>query len=139
MALTFLDDGSSKSNSGQKEFLNDWLKSNPKNKQTQHLVSEVRLVASNKGYLIETDNFLAFIWKNAKVTKQLIEALEYWVGTPETGYALYLVQEKPNSPNFKLATDKELPFTWYSKKNGYSTIKDDLDLDTEGMDGNPFI
>lgn len=139
MALTFLDDGKSNSGSGQKEFLNDWLKSNPKNKQIQHLVSEVRLVNSNKGYLIETDNFLAFIWKNAKVTSQLIEALEYWVSTPDTGYALYLVQDKPNSPNFKLATDKEEPFTWYSKKNGYSTIGEDLDSDTAGMDGNPFI
>lgn len=139
MALTFLDDSESRSNSGQKEFLNDWIKANPKNKNTQHLVSEVRLVSSNKGYLLETDNFLAFIWKNAKVTKQLIEALEHWVTTPDTGYALYLIQDKPNSPNFKLATDKEEPFTWYAKKNGYSIIGEGSALATEETGLNPFF
>lgn len=139
MALVFLNDDSDNVTSGQKLFLNDWIEQNPKNKKTQHLVSEVKLVQSNKGYLIETDYFLAFIWKNAKVTKQLIEALEHWVNTPDTGYALYLIQDKPTSSSFKLATDKEEPFTWYAKKNGYSTIQGDSNLDTTETDGNPFI
>lgn len=139
MALTFLNDSSQNTSSGQKVFLNDWIKENPKNKKTQHLVSEVKLVQSGKGYLLETDYFLAFIWKNAKVTKQLIEALEHWVDTPDTGYALYLIQDKPCSPNFKLATDKEEPFTWYRKKNGFSVLGEDLSLDTTEQVGNPFL
>lgn len=139
MALTFLNDDSENVSSGEKLFLNDWTKENPKNKKVQHLVTEVRLVQSNKGYLIETDYFLAFIWKNAKVTKQLIEALEHWVNNPDTGYALYLIQDKPTSSNFKLATDKEEPFTWYAKKNGFSTIQVDSSLDITETGGNPFI
>lgn len=139
MALTFFEPKKS-TGSGDTPFLNDWLADNPKNKEKQFLVREIIKAQSGKGYRIVCDNFQGFIWSNAKMTKLLIEALEIWINEQEHGYALFLVLEKPNKPDFTLACDKEIPVSWFTAKNGFTTTESDAtSLEGTLTDGNPFL
>jgi hypothetical protein len=122
MALTFFEPKESTGN-GDTPFLNEWLDSNPKNKQDTFLVREILRVQSGKGYRVVCDSFQAFIWNNAKITKLLLEALEIWINDRENGYALYIVLSKPTKPEFSLACDKDEHVSWFSSKNGYTTME----------------
>ena len=122
MALTFFEPKESAGN-GDTPFLNEWLESNPKNKQDTFLVREILRVQSGKGYRVVCDSFQAFIWNNAKITKLLLEALEIWINDRENGYALYVVLNKPTKPEFSLACDKDEHVSWFSSKNGYTTTE----------------
>ena len=139
MALTFFEP---KDNigSGDTPFLNDWLASNPKNKETTFLVKEIIKAQSGKGYRVVCDNFQGFIWANAKMTKLLIEALEVWIKEKENGYALFLVLQKPNKQDFTLACDKDVPVSWFQSKNGFTTTElNAISQDGTVVDGNPYL
>ena len=139
MALKFFDEDQQSKGNGQLAFLNDWLEENPKNKETNFLITEIKRVQSGKGYMAITDKFAVFLWKNSKITKLLIEALEFWVENPDKGYGLFVVLKKPNKPDYVLASDTDLPTTWFTSKNGYTTTQDDAFLSIEESSGNPFL
>lgn len=139
MALQFFEPKKN-TGSGDTPFLNDWIKDNPKNKETTFLVKEIVKAQSNKGYRIVCDDFQGFIWLNAKLTKLLVEALEVWIKERENGYALFLVMADPKKPDFTLACDKEIPVTWFASKNGYTTMESNADSQVDLPEGtNPFL
>lgn len=137
MALKFFDDDAQSSGNGQLSFLPDWLEENPKNKTTTFLVTEIKRVQSGKGYMVITDKFAVFLWKNSKIAKFLVDALAHWVEYPDTGYELYVVLKKPDKPDYQLASDTERPTTWFTSKNGFTTVEPDAS--SVGENQNPFL
>lgn len=139
MALTFFEPKQDSGN-GDTPFLNEWLEQHPKNKKQTFLVKELIKVKSGKGYLVVTDDFTCFIWKNQALTKLLIEALEIWVNEAKHGYAVYVYLKNPNKQDFTLASDKDEPVTWFNSKNGFTTTELPPDLATDSETGkNPFL
>lgn len=139
MALKFFDTESD-NGTGSLEFLNDWLVENPKNKKTQFLITEIKRVQSGKGYIVSTTDFNVFAWKNAKITKMLLEALDAYVNKLKWGYELYIVLKSPTKADYMIAADEETKITWFSIKNGYTTSElsaiSQEEVDTEN---NPLI
>jgi hypothetical protein len=139
MALKFFEPEETSGN-GSLEFLNDWLKENPKNKTREFLITEVKRVQSNKGFLISTTHFNVFAWKNAKLTKMLIEALDHYINESKYGYELYVVLKSPTKPDYSLAADEETKITWFTTKNGYTTSEQNAtSLEEVDTDTNPLI
>jgi hypothetical protein len=139
MALKFFEPKKS-SGSGNTPFVNDWLKDNPKNKETTFIVKEIVRTQSDNGYRVVCDDFQGFIWKNQKLTTLLLEALEVWIKERESGYALFLVLHDPKKPEFTLACDKDVPVSWFTSKNGYTTTESSAVSDTQIQEGtNPFL
>ena len=139
MALKFFQEEESNGN-GSREFLNDWLTENPKNKKTEFLITEVKRVQSKKGFIVSTEDFNVFMWKNAKLTKILIEALEHYVNESKFGYELYVVLKKPNKADFSIAANDESRITWFTSKNGFTTSEENAISPNEvEITGNPLI
>lgn len=139
MALSFFEP-KEKTGNGEKPFLNEWLEQNPKNKKQQFLITEVIRVKSGKGYLIVTDDFSCFIWKNQALSKMFVEALEIWVNEQDKGYACYVYLKNPQKQDFTIAADKDQEVTWFSSKNGFTTTEQDaLSQGSVVVDGNPFL
>lgn len=137
MALKFFDDNQS-SGSGNLEFLNDWIEKNPKNKDKEFPIEEVVRVQSGKGYLLKTEKFAVFLFKNQKIAKQLTEALDTYVNELGYGWELLVFLPKPNKPDFKIACNDEKQVTWFTSKNGYTTLED-LYTSQTSEDTNPFL
>lgn len=140
MALTFFEPKENPGN-GEKPFLNEWLENNPKNKKKEFLITEIIRVKSGKGYLLVTDDFTCFLWKNQALTKLFIEALDFWVNNSNVGYCCYVVLRNPSKQDFTVAADKEQETTWFNLKNGYTTSEENANLTEERIDtgGNPFL
>ena|SRR5687767_13178526 len=139
MALKFFEPEESNSN-GSLDFLNDWLVENPKNKQTEFLITEVKRVQSNKGFIVSTEKFNVFMWKNAKLTKMLIEALDHYINESKFGFELYVVLKKPTKADFSIAANDESRITWFTSKNGYTTSEENaISQDEVVTTGNPLI
>lgn len=139
MALKFFEPEETNSN-GSLDFLNDWLVENPKNKQTEFLITEVKRVQSNKGFIVSTEKFNVFMWKNAKLTKMLIEALDHYINESKFGYELYVVLKKPTKAEFSIAANDETKITWFASKNGYTTSEENAISQNEvEIIGNPLI
>ena len=136
MALKFFDEPSS--SSGQLPFLDDYVKSNQNNKQKQFSVCEIRRVKSDKGYLVLTNKFSCFIWKNSAIAKQIVEALDHYVKTAK-GFDLVVFLPDPKKADFRLAADFDAPTTWFASKNGYTTLESESSSQEEIQGGNPFI
>lgn len=139
MAITFFDDSSNTGNQGNKPFLNEWLEENKNNKKTEFFIQEFKAVKSGKGYLVVTEEFNCFIWKNAKETKLLIEALQTYVTEPNLGRSLYVILKNPKKGEFNLGGDMALPMTWNAMGNGFTTLVNHASSQTEETSGNPFI
>jgi hypothetical protein len=139
MALSFFAPESSIGNDS-KTFLDEWLTSNLKNRNTQFSITEIKRVQSGKGYLVETEEFLVFLWKNSAISKLLVEALEVYVNQPEKGRALFVVlpQKKVAGVKPQIAADLDVEQTWFTSKNGYTVMEPSVDL-AEGISGNPLI
>lgn len=139
MALKFFEPEDN-NGTGSLEFLNDWLIENPKNKQKEFLITEIKRVQSNKGFLISTTHFNVFAWKNAKLTKMLIEALDHYVNVSRFGYELYVVLKTPTKADYSIAADEETKITWFSSKNGYTTSEQNAtSQEIADTDINPLI
>lgn len=139
MALSFFEP-KEQSGNGEKPFLNEWLEANPKNKKQQFLITEVIRVKSGKGYLVITDEFSCFIWKNQALSKAFISALEFWTENPDKGYPCYVFLKNPTKQEFTLAADKDQETTWFVSKNGFTTTESDANSqDSVVEDGNPFL
>lgn len=123
MALTFFEVNED-SGTGELLFLNDWLKENPKNKTTIFEVTDIKAVKSGKGYIAITRSFQVFLWKNSKVTKMLVQALDVWINhEPDTGFQLLVVLDSGSKDGYKLAVDKDVKATWFQMGNGFTTTE----------------
>lgn len=139
MSLKFFEPEESNGN-GSLEFLNDWLIENPKNKQKEFLITEVKRVQSNKGFIVSTEKFNVFMWKNAKLTKMLVEALDHYINESKFGYELYVVLKSPTKSDFSIAANDETKITWFTSKNGYTTLEENATSQTTEDTGlNPLI
>ena len=136
MALQYFTDDSS--TSGSLQFLNDWLKENPKNKIQQHNVIEFVAVKSGKGFLCITELFQVFIWKNSRIATHLVEAMDTWINkTPDKGSLIVVVLDKKNKDGYQLAVDKDIPVTWFQAGKGYTTLEGNV-VSTD-PNQNPFL
>lgn len=135
MALQFFD---STPDSNDLLFINDWITENPKNKQKEFEIESIMAVKSGKGYLIKTDRFMVFLFKNQAIAKKLVEALKVYTREELSGYKLVVFLPKPNKPDFRLAADKETKVTWYEAGNGYSTSSE-LSASLAEAQANPFL
>jgi hypothetical protein len=136
MALKFFDDTSSQKTTTP--FLDEFIKKNKNLKENTFPIIEIRRVKSDKGFLVITEEFSCFIWKNAKVTGQLIEALEFYVNN-STGYELVVFLPDKKKADFKLGVNFEKEMTWFTSKNGYTLTQDGLDYPEHLPDKNPFL
>lgn len=139
MALKFFEPEEVNSN-GSLDFLNDWLIENPKNKQREFLITEVKRVQSNKGFIVSTEKFNVFMWKNAKLTKMLVEALDHYINESKFGFELYVVLKSPTKADFSIAANDEKRITWFTSKNGYTTSEENaISREEVVTTGNPLI
>jgi hypothetical protein len=136
MALKFFDDEST--GTGNKPFASDYLKENPKQNGKQFQVREVYRTQSDKGYMFIFDDFSAFLFKNQKTAKQIIEALEFYC-EKQDGYALVGVLDKTLKNGIKFAVDFDEPTSWFTRGNEhFSTTESDLGVE-HNPKGNPFL
>lgn len=137
MTLTFFE-AKEDSGNGELLFLNDWLKENPKPKNKEFEVTEVKAVKSGKGYLVITNDFQVFLWKKSKVTQMLLQAFDVWINTePDTGFKLLVVLNPKLKDGYQLAVDKEIKVTWFTMGNGFTTTVENAY--SEETDLNPFL
>lgn len=136
MALQFFDTEST--GTGNKPFASDYLKENPKMNGKPFQVREVYRTQSDKGYMFIFDDFSAFLFKNQKTAKQIIEALEFYC-EKQDGYALVGVLDKTLKNGIKFAVDFDEPTSWFTRGNEhYSTTESDLGVE-HNPKGNPFL
>lgn len=136
MALQFFDN--EPTTNGNLEFAADYLKANPKEDGKVYEVTEFKITSSGNGYLLYTDKFMGFLFKNAKVTKQIIEALEYYASQPN-GYAFYAQLSKKAKNGINLAIDSDEPRTWFQSKNGFTQQDIDTGENRQTENSNPFL
>lgn len=136
MALHFFDDEST--GNGSLPFASDYLEEHPKANGKEFEVKELYRTQSNKGYMLITDCFSGFLFKNQKLTKQLLEALQLYCDKQD-GYALIAVLDKSAKNKFRLAVDFEKPRSWFTRGNEhFVTSESGLEL-KEVPKGNPFL
>lgn len=134
MKLSFFDDVAEKQSL---DFLDDWILENPKNKQTEFRVNVIQKAKSGKGYCLKTDCFMVFLFKNSKLCKQIIEAMQAYVSRAEGGFPLYVVLNKPNKKDYKLAVDRDAAITWLEVGNDY-TVSEEY-ATSKAPESNPFL
>ena len=136
MALKFFDVEAS--GNGNLPFAKDYLEENPKENKKEFDIEELWLVQSNKGYMFRTDKFIGFLFKNQKTTKQILEALKYYV-EQQDGYQLVAVLDKSAKNSYRLAVDFDKPTSWFTSGNErYATNEFDSGQDING-NVNPFL
>ena len=137
MGLTFFESNED-NGTGELLFLNDWLKENPKNKDKQFILWELKAVKSGKGFIGVTNSFQIFFWKNSKLAKMLVEAMNVWINLePDTGYELVVVLDPKSKDGYRIAADKDKKVTWFQMGNGYTTSEGNAF--SEETDLNPFL
>ena len=136
MALKFFDDANP--TSGQLPFLDEFVKNAKNLKQDTYQVSEIRRVQSDKGYLVVTEKFTCFIWKNAKTTKQLIEALDFYINS-DKGYAVCVFLPDVKKSEFRLGVDFDTEVTWFTSKNGFTITQEESNSAAIDGTSNPFL
>jgi hypothetical protein len=123
MALSFFEEPED-NGTGSLDFLNDWLEANPKNKEKQFSVTEIRLAKSKKGYIVSTGKFMVFLWKKSKVATMLVEAMNVWINVePDTGFDLVIALDPKSKDGYKLGVDKDKKVTWFQMGNGFTTLE----------------
>lgn len=135
MALKFFDDVSP--TSGSLPFLDAFLQANPKLKQSQFEVVEIKKTRKGTGFLFITSHFSFFRWNNDKTTQRILDALKIYT-TQENGYALFCCLTKKEDPLYQLAVDFDQKRIWYEGNGKYT--QDATFLTMEQNDGdNPFL
>jgi len=121
------------------EFLNDWIKKNPKALGKAFFVDSITAVKSGKGYLLSTDNFNVFIWKKASILIPLFEAIEHYINEGN-GYAIVIQPDAKAKDGYLLGADFEICSYW-SKKSGsyYSSVTRPITGQSTMEDTNPFL
>lgn len=128
------------SNNSDVPFLSDLLKE-PSGKSLigkTFTVNEVIAVASGKGYLLRTDEFITFIWKKQKLTNQLLEALNFYF-EQGTGYTLCAVVDPKAKCGCQLGVDFETTSYWQKKGESFYNSTTALELEAKQGTENPFL
>lgn len=128
------------SNTSDVPFLSDLLKK-PEGKEiigNTFVVNEVLAVSSGKGYLIRTDRFITFIWKNQKLTNQLLEALNFYFENG-TGYTLCAVVDPKVKPGCQLGIDFETTSYWQKKGESFYNSTTVVLSEAKQVTQNPFL
>jgi hypothetical protein len=133
--ITFFEENNA-SNSSCDIFADEYLELHPSENGTTHVVEEITLVKSNKGYMLITKLFKVFCWKNSSVAKLLVEALAIYV-EQKYGYAVVVVLDKTAQNKYRLGIDGEMQTTWYGSGKKYSTMLDIPICDP--LTSNPFL
>ena len=136
MALKFFDEVTPIS--GTVPFIDEFVKKAKNLKQQQYPVNEIRRVRSDKGYLVITEKFSCFLWKNAKNTKQLIEALNFYIESGK-GYEVVVFLPDTKKADFRMAVDFDVEVTWFTSKNGFTTTPVESVSQDINPDKNPFL
>jgi hypothetical protein len=135
MSKSFFDDDSS-NNAGEKLFATEYLAANKKELNREFTVQEIVLARSGKGYMVHTEYFVCWLWKKAKLTQMLLEALKAYSSTSH-GYHLFVLLTNENKDCFKIGCNTELETRWYDLGNGSYSLTPLNSSSTEG--GNPFL
>ena len=114
-------------------FFNEWKVSSDYYEDIYE-ITQLSRVKSGKGYLAHTSSFALFFWSNSKLTKQLIEALDYWTGVGE-GYGIFVSVNKSFKDVYALASDSEETRHWFEYQGKYSITPPDI---SEEKSENPF-
>lgn len=137
MALTFFESNEDNGN-GELEFFGDWIKKNPKPKNKEFVVTEMKAAKKGNGYMLITTDFQIWLWKKQKLTQLLLEAFNVWVNIePDTGFSLMVVIDSKAKDGYKVAVDKEHKVTWFTMGNGYTSMEQSAY--SEETDLNPFL
>ena len=121
---------------GDKLFATEYLAANKKELNREFTVQEIVAARSGKGYMVHTEYFICWIWKKAKLTSMLMDALKQYSSTSH-GYHLFVTLTNENKDCFKLGVDTDITARWYDMGNGsYSLTQPDV----RSMEsGNPFL
>lgn len=130
---------SSDSKKSSLPFYDDWRKKQNFKENKYYVVTDIRLVKSNKGYMVQTTDFAVFLWSNSSLCKMIIEALKAYISRPEEGYELIIVVDKDKAKEYKIAANKEKKVSYfYSKKiEAYSITE--FESDSEESSTNPLL
>jgi len=135
MALKFFEEPSS--NNTQLPFVEDFVKANPKLKQLQYEITEVRKTRKGTGYLFICSHFSFFRYGNDKTCRQILDALKVY-SSKANGYALFCILTKKEDPIYGIAVDFEQKRTWYEGNGGYSLDASFLIMSQDNGE-NPFL
>jgi hypothetical protein len=136
MALSFFEEVESSNGSGERLFVKEFLEENKRENGKQFSIKELKLVKSGKGYILETDYFMVWLWKKQSLTQHLLEALKLYTTTGK-GYALFAVLDAKSKDGYRLAIDPEIEAFWYDLGNGCFSLQSPSS--TSSPDHNPFI
>jgi len=135
--LTFFEE--TESSSSEILFYGDWASSQKKLPKEPFLIESIKKTKKGKGYMVHTSAFVCFLYKNNKLTKMLMEAIETFCANG-TGNSLYIVPISKEKDGFKIAADKTTPCNWYSNQKEYSVFPlMDLPDEYDIGQGNPFV
>lgn len=130
--------GTESSSYVSKDWLNDWVESNKSNCGKPYRIEKIVLSKKGNGYLLETEAFCHFIWKNNSTTKSFIEAVSFYAEKLE-GPAFVVVPQRDGTGI--LGLDDEVS-CFFSKRAGGYYISD-FPQETEEEDFssplNPFL
>lgn len=135
MARLFFEEDTN-SSPGEKLFATEYLAKNKKELGKHFTIQEITLAKSNKGYMLHTDYFVCWLWKNSKLTKMLLEALREYVETGK-GYYLFVELTNANKDCFSIGMDSEISSKWYDMGNDCYSSTPRSTSSTESE--NPFL
>jgi hypothetical protein len=136
MALSFFEEIERDNGNGERLFVKEFLEANKRENGKQFPIKELKLVKSGKGYILETDYFMVWLWKKQSITQHLLEALKLYTTTGK-GYALFAVLDAKSKDGYKLAVDPEIEAFWYDLGNDCFSLQSPSSISSP--DHNPFI
>lgn len=120
---------------GSKPFFNEWIGKNPDKEGAVYSVTKIVASKKGNGYLVHTDDFILFLWKNNEVTRMLIEAVMYY---SEVGVGPRFVACIRNS-SYALGIDEDNESFFTSHGGTWSISLLPEEEDTTPSPPNPFM
>lgn len=104
---------------GSKPFFNEWIASHPLDEIKCFLIEKVQASKKGNGFLVSTEEFTLFLWKNNEVTRNFVEAITFYA---EQGYGpSFLVVVKDSQPLIAMDEDNT---SFFKSKNGVWSISE---------------
>lgn len=125
------------SSSNDLPFFNEW-KTSKDYREDSFDITELVRVKSGKGFLCKTSEFLLFLWNNSSITKQLVEALDYYV-QQGNGVSVVAVVNTQYKDGYALGIDTEEAVIWYQIQGKYTQSPEPHTTGNEITSKNPFI
>jgi len=110
-----------------------------KNPQKAQIIT---IKAVEKGLLLYTTEYEAFLWKNSKIAKDLLEALMVWTDGEHVGYELFVVPNKATKLGFEIQMGNEHTILlgdnlWTIDPNELNSTNPFLDRDIKNPKSSP--